>query len=167
MWFGEAGGDSRMMIGEMCAPSSPPGAASAAEVFEGGPPPIDGCGVEALGGSSRKLSSPPSSTGRATAKGCAWTAGAGGVGGGVWTTGGGVGVGGDVGVGTVGGKEGAALFFLKTSPSSVSSLSSSPWTVWGCFLLAFFKTSFFQRGAGGTSEGVASRGGDLPWMMAS
>ena len=66
-----------MSIGELWAPSSPPGAASAIEVVEGGPSPTDTNGVEALGGFSMKLGSLPSTTGSATAKGVAWTGGVG------------------------------------------------------------------------------------------
>ena len=107
-----------MSMGELWAPSSPPGAASAIEAVEGGPSPADTNGVEALGGFSRKLGLLPSTVGSAAAKGTAWT--------------GGVGAGGEggVGVGRVGGEEGATLFLLVTRPSSVasSSSSSSSWT---------------------------------------
>ena len=43
-------GDSVVRIGEVWATSSPIGAISAAEAFEGGPPLVDTYGVEALGG---------------------------------------------------------------------------------------------------------------------
>ena len=101
-------GDSVISIGELWAPSSPPGAAPAIEVVEGGPSPADTNGVEALGGFSM--------TGGATTKGVAWT--------------GGVGAGGEggVGVGRAGGEEGATLVLLGTRPSSVASSSSSSCT---------------------------------------
>ena len=70
-------GDSVISIGELWAPSSPPGAAPAIEVVEGGPSPVDTNGVEALGGFSMKLGSLPSTTGSTTAKGVAWTGGVG------------------------------------------------------------------------------------------
>jgi len=66
-----------MRMGELWAPSSPPGAAPAIEVVEGGPSPADTNGVDALGGFSMKLGSLPSTTGSATAKGVAWTGGVG------------------------------------------------------------------------------------------
>ena len=86
------------------------------EVVEGGPSPADTNGVEALGGFSMKLSSLPSTTGGATAKGVAWT--------------GGVGAGGEGGVGVrrAGGEEGATLVLLVTRSSSVASSSSSSCT---------------------------------------
>ena len=112
-----------MSIGELWAPSSPPGAASAIEEVEGGPSPADTNGVEALGGFSMKLGSLPSTTGSATDKGVAWTGGVGAGGEGS------VGAGGEGGVcvGRAGGEEGATLFLLVTRSSSVasSSLSSS------------------------------------------
>ena len=91
-----------MSIGEIGAPSSPPSAAPAIEVVEGGPSPTDTNGVEALGGSSMKFGSLLSITGGAAAKGVAWTgcSGAGGEGG--------------VGVWSAGGEEGAALVLLVT-----------------------------------------------------
>ena len=49
----------------------------AAEVLEGGPPPADICGVEALGGSSKKFGSGASVAGGAVANGTAWTGGEG------------------------------------------------------------------------------------------
>ena len=106
-------GDSVISIGELWAPSSPPGASQTIEVVEGGPSPADTNGVEALRGFSIKLGSLLSTTGSATAKGVAWT--------------GGVGAGGEggVGVGRAGGEEGATLVLLVTRPSSVSSSSSS------------------------------------------
>ena len=74
------------------------GATSVAEALEGGPPPADTYGVEALGGSSMKFGSGASTAGGAVASGMAWTgeAGAGGDG----KVGGGAGVdGGDVELG--------------------------------------------------------------------
>ena len=53
--------------------SSPIGATSAAEAFEGGPPPADTCGVEALGGSSIKFGYWASTAGGAVASGIVWT----------------------------------------------------------------------------------------------
>ena len=70
-------GDSVISIGELWAPSSPPGASQTIEVVEGGPPPADTNGVEALRGFSIKLGSLLSTTGSATAKGVAWTGGVG------------------------------------------------------------------------------------------
>ena len=115
-----------MSIGELCAPTSPPGAASAIEAVEGGPSTADTNGVEALGGFSMKLGSVASTTGSADASGTAWTGevGAGGgsnVGGGAWVEGG-VDVGGG---GGADGEEGATLFLLVTRPSSVASSSYS------------------------------------------
>ena len=66
-----------MSMGELRAPSSPPGAASAIEAVEGGPSPADTNGVEALGGFSMKLGSLPSTAGSAATKGIAWTGGVG------------------------------------------------------------------------------------------
>ena len=40
-WRGGEVGDSAMSIGELWAPSSPPGAAPAIDVVEGGPSPTD------------------------------------------------------------------------------------------------------------------------------
>ena len=133
-------GDSVIRIGEVWATSSPIGTTSAAEALEGGPPPADTYGVEALGGSSKKLSSAASTAGGAVANGMAWIGEAGACGGG--DDGGGIGVDGGVDVGRgggAGGEEGATLFLFVTRPSSVtsSSSSSSSWTTWGAFLMAF------------------------------
>ena len=97
-------GDSVIRIGEVWATSSPIGATSAAEALEGGPPPADTCGVEALGGSSNKLSSAASTAGGAVANGTAWTGEAGAGGDGI--VGGGAGVDGGVEVGRGGGAGG-------------------------------------------------------------
>ena len=118
-----------------------------------------------LGGSSKKLSSAASTAGGAVANGMAWTGEAGAGGDGI--VGGGAGVDGGVEVGRgggAGGEEGATLFLFVTRPSSVtsSSSSSSSWTIWGAFLLALLRTSFFRWAAGWTSEGVGTLGGDRP-----
>ena len=104
----------------------PIGATSAAEAFEGGPPPTDAYGVEALGGSSMKFGSWASTAGGAVASGIAWTGETGACGGG--DDGGGAGVDGGVDVGRGGGadgEEGATLFLFVTRPSLVASSSSS------------------------------------------
>ena len=125
-WRGGDVGDSVIRIGEVWATSSPVGATSAAEAFEGGPPPAVAQGVEVLGGSSMKFGLGASTAGGADANGIAWTGEAGAGGGG--KVGGGAGVDGGVDVGRGGGvdgEEGATLFLLVTRPSSVASLSSS------------------------------------------
>ena len=133
----------------------------AAEVLEGGPPPADICGVEALGGSSKKFGSWASVAGGAVANGTAWTGGEGARG--VGDEGGGAGVDGGVEAGRgggAGGEGGATLFLFVTRPSSVtsSSSSSSSWTTWGAFRFGLLRTSFFRW--------VGALGGDRPWMMA-
>ena len=125
----------------------------AAEVLEGGPPPADICGVEALGGSSKKFGSWASIAGGAVANGTAWIAG------GAGGEEGGAGVDGGVEAGRGGGagaEDGATLFLFVTRPSSVtsSSSSSSSWTTWGAFRFGLLRTSFF-RWAG-------ALGGDRP-----
>ena len=90
------------------------------------------CGVEALGGSSKKFGSWASAAGGVVASGTAWTGEGGACG--VGDDGGGAGVDGGVEVGRGGGadgEEGATLFLFITRPSSVTSSSSpsSSWTI--------------------------------------
>ena len=131
-------------------------------MFEGGPPPADTCGVEALGGSSKKFGSWASAAGGAVANGTAWTGDEGACC--VGDEGGGAGVDGGVEVGRgggAGGEDGATLFLFVTRPSSVtsSSSSSSSWTTWGAFLLGLLRTNLLRW--------AVSFGGDRPWTMAA